>query len=464
MKKDNRRTEYINPDLSGAGSHGFPYGNIISVKEDVRLWSTTVKINTTGDFKVRIYEWNNGIIDVPVFQNDLRFGPGTYTISFDGVLLKAGKKYWIGRVSTDPNSTNNMDNAYADRKTSMPPATFKYIDTLGGTSKFSNTIDYTSTYYYFFNLEVEAANWKAATSVKAARTYGKKNIIEDMSSDNWTLRAGTTYKRQEGRRTYWNSNQDYAGVQLILSKMGMSDAEFQGKTVTYGGKVHPSATVMLFYRKSDGTATYVGVTKPDISRTVTIPAGASELRVYVQSDSGGRGELWSEDLFLNLGTDSEYKGYEPSLKPAKLYPKKNLIPDFNDAGWFQDTNTAGGTLTVDSTNPYIADLVTTVSAQGRLLWIPVENGQTYTFSFEKFQGLMRIYKDRVTFHDNPKCLTQPTTPAPFTFTVDDTYRGYVTLRLTLGGAGTVHLENLQLEKGSKTNFEPMQNIALKPLL
>jgi hypothetical protein len=464
MKKDNRKTEYINPDMTGAGSHGFPYGNVIQVKEDVYLKSSTVKINTTGDFKIRIFEWDNGCIGAALFQKDLRFGPGTYTISFDGVKLLAGKKYWIGRVSTDPNSTDNMDNAYADRKTSVPPATFKYVDTLGGTSKFSNAIDFTSTYYYFFNLEIEAVKWKTATPKKSARSYGKKNIIEGMDTDNWTLRAGTTYKRFEGNRAYWDSNADYAGIQLILSKMGIPDSEFQGKTVTYGGKSHPSATIMLFYRKSDGVATYIGVTKPATSRTVVIPAGASELRVYIQSDSGGRGELWCEDVFLNFGTDSEYKSYEPAPKPAKLYPERNLIPDFNDEGWFQDSTTAGGTLTVDSTNPYRATLVTTASAQGRLLWIPVESGKTYTFSFGKLTGLLRLYKDRVSFHDNPKNIFQGATPVPITVTPDDTYRGFITVRLTLGSAGTVEIEDLRFQEGDSTLFTPMNRTKMKPLL
>jgi hypothetical protein len=311
--KEFRRIERINSDMSSAGTHGHPYGNIVYVKEDVRLGDTTIKINTTGDFNIRVFEWDNGRVGQDIFSVNKRYGPGTYTYSFGGLELRAGKKYWIGRVSTDPNSTDSMDNAYADRSTGMPATSFKYIDTLGGSSFRSPNIDYPSTWYYFYGLEFEAVN----------------------------------------------------------------------------------------------------------------------------------------------------------MKKASLDPEKNLIPDFYDSRWFDDVTVPPSAVTIYSDNPYGMRMVITTGAQGRLIWIPVETGKTYTFSFGKATGLYRIYRRKVNNHDNLMNLVQngsPGTPEKFSFTVDESYNGFITIRLTHGSASTLYYENLQLEEGTATQFEKMSLTKLKPAI
>jgi len=142
---------------------------------------------------------------------------------------------------------------------------------------------------------------------------------------------------------------------------------------------------------------------------------------------------------------------------ANKVPKKNLIQNFLSADWFADYSTGGGTMSVDPVNPHKMTLNMTVSAQGRLIWIPVEIGKTYTFSFKQLTGLYRIYKRKVGNHDANMVLVQDQNagkPDTFSFTVDDTYKGFITIRLTFGSAGTFTFENLQLEVGSKTEFEP----------
>ena len=144
---------------------------------------------------------------------------------------------------------------------------------------------------------------------------------------------------------------------------------------------------------------------------------------------------------------------------ASKVAKKNLIQNFLSTDWFADMSTGGGTMSVDPVNPHKMTLNMSVSAQGRLIWVPVEIGKTYTFSFKQITGLYRIYKRKVGNHDANMVLVQDQNagkPDTFSFTVDDTYKGFITLRLTFGSAGTFTFENLQLEVGSKTTFEPYQ--------
>jgi len=161
-----------------------------------------------------------------------------------------------------------------------------------------------------------------------------------------------------------------------------------------------------------------------------------------------------------------FEPYEANNRKAKGTPTKNLIPNFNYSGWFQDSTLAGGVMNVDPTDPHKMKLVLSQSAQARLIHIPVQIGKSYTFNFGKITGLYRIYKSKVTFHDAPKALIQDSVPAPFTFTVDASYNGYVTLRVTQGYAGTFSFENLQLVEGwwNITTFEPYKEVLKKAKL
>ena len=148
-----------------------------------------------------------------------------------------------------------------------------------------------------------------------------------------------------------------------------------------------------------------------------------------------------------------------SNKLAKGTPKKNLIPDFNNSGWFQDYTSAGGVVEVDKVNPHKMKLTTTQGAQARLIQVPVEFGKTYTLSFKTSTGLYRIYKSALRNHDDYKWLNKVNEKTGITFTVDASYGGYITLRFTAGSAGYYYFENFQLEEGSvATNFEPYKEV------
>jgi hypothetical protein len=93
--------------MSGAASHVYPYGNVIQVKEDVRLWGYQIQVGTpTGTFDSVIYEWNNGSFGQPLFREVINANAsGIMNLSYRGTLLKAGKKYYIGR--NDPQRNNS---------------------------------------------------------------------------------------------------------------------------------------------------------------------------------------------------------------------------------------------------------------------------------------------------------------------------------------------------------------------
>jgi hypothetical protein len=151
--------------------------------------------------------------------------------------------------------------------------------------------------------------------------------------------------------------------------------------------------------------------------------------------------------------------------PAKLIPTKNLVPDFNNSAWFQDYTSVGGVVEVDKYNPSKMKLTTTQGAQARLIQIPVEFGKTYTLSFKTCTGLYRIYKGALRNHDDYKWLNKGNDTAGVTFTVDASFNGFVTLRLTAGSAGYYYFENFQLEDGTvATAFEPYKGVNKKSSL
>ena len=171
-------------------------------------------------------------------------------------------------------------------------------------------------------------------------------------------------------------------------------------------------------------------------------------------------------MMVEGSTQVPFEDYKGLNKIAKGTPTKNLIPNFNDKGWFQDSTLAGGVMNVNPTDPHKMQLVISQSAQARLIHIPVQIGKSYTFNFGKITGLYRIYKSKVTFHDAPKALIQDSVPAPFTFTVDASYNGYVTIRVTQGYTGTFSFENLQLVEGwwNIATFEPYKEVLKKAKL
>jgi hypothetical protein len=237
----------------------------------------------------------------------------TYTISFKNIT--GYYRVYKGKA------TNHDDNIWLN-KSNNGSYTFKVDPTYKGFVTLRITYGMAGS-YVFENLQLEEG--ELATDFKPyklenkplARRYGRKNLI-DINDSRWTLRSGTTYVTRSGSRMVWDSSADYGGVQIMLN-----DADFIGKTITFGGKRHPDTGVLFFYKKPDGSASYVGLATNEAYRTLSIPYGSSECRFYVQNNSGSRSAaFWSEDLFIYYGTENVYTPYREGAKtPSFAYNK-----------------------------------------------------------------------------------------------------------------------------------------------
>ncbi|AGY48251.1 hypothetical protein Pony_10 [Bacillus phage Pony] len=352
------RKDVIAPDIQGT-SHNFVSGNLYKVKQDVRLTKAKFESLTAGTFNVAIYEWveGTGKVGQPLFMRDAEYGIGVYSYDFGGIILKAGKTYFIGRYE----QTNA---AAIKRITGGTINVGNYVEWVGGTTLSQTTTIYPTSYYSFFAIEFELVN--------SAKLISDGALNVPLTSDLWVLRSGTTYKRFEGNRVYWNSNADYAGIQLILANMGYKDSDFQGKDIVFGGDVHPLATVMFYYKKSDGSPTYIGVSKvtDNGARAMTIPYGSTEHRIYVQSDAGGRGELWCENVYVKFGTEKGIKPYNPTNKKALMYISKNFF-NLDAASWTQGVRQGNKSIQASAYRiTYIGDFPKVIPGQNFVMDFP----------------------------------------------------------------------------------------------
>jgi hypothetical protein len=471
MKQNPYIKDVVYPGISGS-SHVSTAANVYSVKDDVTVGKCQVSIATTGIFKVAIYEWvdGSGRIGDPLYQKDVTYdSTGVFTYDFGGVPLKAGKNYWIGRYEDTGGAAANRTLGADGIK-----GTYKHVDWLGGTSYSSSNMAYPTTYYYFYGLEFETVDLKPAKEYTTSKGVNSIPLIASAAG------AGTTVTT--------DYSQMYNGQPMnrleVIDVTG-SQAKYRGiNFYADSGKTYYLQTIIFdpsgVYRYSNlyNSAAFRNDLTGNMSALITdLGGGYSLLEAKFTSDFTGymthgwlhyivvgqNYKMWFGESTVQEG---KQKRYESGMKFAQTYPEKNLIPDFNDPRWFDDMSIqTPATVTIYSDNPYGMRMVNTLSAQGRLIWIPVETGKTYTFSFGKITGLYRMYKRKVGNHDVAMVLVQHAgigLPETFSFTVDESYNGYITLRLTYGGAGTIYFENLQLEEGGPTQFEKMSLTKMKP--
>jgi hypothetical protein len=315
-KKSVLPKEVINSDMSGAGSHVYPYGNVISVKEDVRLWGYKIQVGTPwGTFDSVIYEWNNGSFGQPIFREVITAtASGVIDLSYKGTLLKAGKKYYIGR--NDPNRNNDSTgNAGVYRKTGVPAADYKFITTLGGTQFYSPAIDFPSTWYYIFGLEIEAVRHSPAI-LTPNNLFDPNRVtngfyVNDANGGLSTSSAGaaaTDYIPVKGGKTYTFENMPET------FKLIMRFAWYDANKVFIGGSNYYTAS--------------------NVPKDVTAPNNAAYMRFTALPSEFSRVLFYQKDIKANT--------------KATLSPTRNLITN-NPFKW--SSGSAGGTweLFVDPT-------------------------------------------------------------------------------------------------------------------
>jgi hypothetical protein len=269
---------------------------------------------------------NGRLIHIPVEMGK------TYTFSFKtitGLYRLYKRKVLVHDTNTVLVQDSNVGKP--DSYTFKVDASYQGFLTIRLTHSIAGT-------FTFENLQLEegalATNFKPYTlgNKPLSRRYGRKNLL-DMYDSRWTLRSGTTFVNRSGSRMVWDSNADYGGVQIMLN-----DSDFVGKEITFGGKRHADTGVLFYYKKPDGTPSYVGLAPYEQFRTITIPYGSSECRFYVQNNSGSRGTaFWSEDLFIYYGKDNVYTPYKEGIKDA--------VMGFNKIG---DITTEIGNFIIDS--------------------------------------------------------------------------------------------------------------------
>lgn len=426
--------ETINTDLSGASSHVYPYGNVIEVKEDVRLWGYKIQVGTPlGTFDSVIYEWNNGAFGVPIFREVINAtASGIMNLSYKGVLLKAGKKYYIGR--NDPNRDNSsVGNAGVYRKTGVNVADYKYIKTLGGTQFYSPAIDFPSTWYYIFALEIESQKHKPATLVPKKNIFPKENLVHG----SW---QGSPLAINTGSALY------KALKDPIKLKAGTY-------TVSSRGDVNVAAL--------NAAGTVLFGTNDTLPRSFTITMDSLIYFHFRKKDSSAWDSstfpIDTEVLGLQLEAGSSVTPFESIKlvnKPAVLIPKKNLIPPLTDPLWFVKFGQIKGTIVNDYEYRMVASVVSVV---GFDIPIKLKPNTTYTLG-GTFIGagarlrLMRADNDAFIINLNPSAPIQ-------TYTTGT----YIDLKIRIennGQAGDFTTKDFFLYEGNISNpvFEPMQLI------
>jgi hypothetical protein len=118
-----------------------------------------------------------------------------------------------------------------------------------------------------------------------------------------------------------------------------------------------------------------------------------------------------------------------------LQSGNNLIPNFEDARWSLHANT-------QVLGKHLLRLNAQTSSTDTFINIPVKNG-AYKFSINT-NGLFRVYKGFITNTFSSYVVVNDNGTLGNLFTVDDSFNGYITLRLTSGAIGTFDFSKIQL--------------------
>jgi hypothetical protein len=170
---------------------------------------------------------------------------------------------------------------------------------------------------------------------KAANKLPKKNMI-DLSTT--VTRAGTTGFTIEGNKiTFDATKQDYAGVNFVTP-----DSWLQGKQITLSciDRSVGATPMVAYYPAGSQSLTYIGLSGGQLSKTITIPSGATSVRFYIQNDAGARGNFYVTGLQVELGSVvTPYEKFKMVSKAAP--PRRNIFDGSVENGSFDATGNVG---------------------------------------------------------------------------------------------------------------------------
>lgn len=236
---------------------------------------------------------------------------------------------------------------------------------------------------------------------KAAVKVPQKNLIDPKLI---TLRAGTNAFTISGNRiTFDATKQDYAGINYQVA----NDADFAGKTVTWScTNRSPEVTPMLAYKPAGSESlTYIGADLTTNFKTMTIPAGATNIRFYVQNNANARGNFFIDGWQIEYGERTPYAPYKYGNKLAVLtQPKKNIFPTY-PLYWEAGSITSSGQST-SLNNIRTKDFVP-VEPSTQYIQSSNDTGKTIVFYFDSAKNFIstpnQYYRDGATFTTPANC-------------------------------------------------------------
>jgi len=119
----------------------------------------------------------------------------------------------------------------------------------------------------------------------------------------------------------------------------------------------------------------------------------------------------------------------------------NLIPTFDSGKWNLHAN-----YTINS--PFMVTLNATSTGRDGWVTVPVELGKTYTILVRTTNGTARLYKGNAQVHDASRYALSNIAVVG-TFTVDVSYNGFVSLRLTNAEVGVFVFERIMMNEGTE---------------
>lgn len=159
------------------------------------------------------------------------------------------------------------------------------------------------------------------------------------------------------------------------------------------------------------------------------------------------------DVFAKINVDPEYSGQKLAdkfpyvqgvqhLNPVVVADGGNLIPPFTDSSWYIHVN-------AKVINPYELELNSKESYNSSFVTIPVVKGIKYTLSVPATSYDIMLYKTAA--GGAGTVITFLKAGTSHTFTVDDSYQGFINIRCGNEGAATgkFTFNNLMLVLGDK---------------
>lgn len=450
------RKDIIAPDILGT-SHNFVSGNLYKVKQDVRLTKAKFESLTAGTFNVAIYEWveGTGKVGQPLFMRDANYGVGVFSYDFGGIILKAGKTYFIGRYE----QTNA---AAIKRVTGGTINVGNYVEWVGGTTLSQTTTIYPTSYYSFFAIEFEL--------VKLAKTIPVASGVNSIPLINGQVGYGVTVT-EDSFVTYNRKPMTKVEVTNITG----SQAKYGGTNFyVQDGKTYYMQTVLYdplnYYRYStiyngSGAITnqLTGTQNPVIT---DLGNGYKLLEAKFTANFTGylthgwihyitvgqNYKMWFGETTVQEGAQQPYA---PANKPALLVPKKNLFP--NEPSYWESGSIGSTGLLFTGTSVRIKDFVQVEPNTQYIQSVPKANAKTIIFYYDNDKNFIStpnvFYRDGATFTTPGNCkyikIMLRDDDSAVTVYVDDVVNKYI----------------VQIEKGAnKTPYEPYQLTNKKAVL